>query len=118
MIEVPGLSPGSEAILRQIVGLGSSERPAFPEKLVQTPEGRKALAEAEAITDAMKERFGTDDLRNKNLVELTRGLAEKVDLARVAEVVRVAYRAKNAETLRQQELVRSQRKGVGLGLRM
>ncbi|QRF51307.1 hypothetical protein D4A92_07600 [Rhizobium rosettiformans] len=81
-------------------------------------EGKRALAEAEAITDAMKERFGTDDLRNKNLAELTRGLAEKVDLARVAEVVRVAYRAKNAEMFRQQDLVRSERKGLGLGLRM
>jgi len=50
-----------------MVGLGSSQRPVFLEKLVQTPEGRKTLAEAEAITDAMKERFGTDDLRNKNL---------------------------------------------------
>lgn len=64
---MPGLSPGSEAILGQMVGLGSSQRPVFLEKLVQTPEGRKTLAEAEAITDAMKERFGTDDLRNKNL---------------------------------------------------
>lgn len=118
VIEVPGLSRGSEAILKRLDGLERKEKDAFLEKLVDTPEGKRALAEAEAITDAMKERFGTDDLRNKNLVELSRGLAEKVDVARVADVVRVAYRAKTAEMFRQQELVRSERKGLGLGLRM
>jgi len=118
VIAVPGLSPGSEAILKRLDGLERKEKDAFLEKLVDTPEGKRALAEAEAITDAMRQRFGTDDLRNKNLAELSRGLAEKVNLARVAEVVRVAYRAKTAEMFRQQELVRSQRKGLGLGLRM
>lgn len=118
VIEVPGLSPGSEAILKRLDGLERKEKDAFLEKLVDTPEGKRALAEAEAITDAMRQRFGTDDLRNKNLSELTRGLAEKVDLARVEAVVRVAYRAKNTEMFRQQEIVRSQRKGLGLGLRM
>lgn len=118
VVEVPGLSPGSEAILKRLDGLERKEKDAFLEKLVETSEGKRALAEAEAITKAMKERFGTDDLRNKSPVELTRGLAETVDLARVAEVVRVAYRAKTAEMFRQQDLVRSQRKGLGLGLRM
>ncbi len=116
VIEVPGLSPASEAILKRLDGLERKEKDAFLEKLVDTPEGKRALAEAEAITGAMQRRFGTDDLRNKNLVELTRGLAEKVDLARVEAVVRVAYRAKNAEMFRQQDLVRSERKGLGLGL--
>jgi Ti-type conjugative transfer relaxase TraA len=118
VIEVPGLSPGSEAILKRLDGLERKEKDAFLAKLVDTLEGRRAFAEAEAITDAMQRRFGTDDLRNKNLAEVARGLAEKVDLARVAEVVRVAYRAKNAEMFRQQDLVRSERKGLGLGLRM
>jgi Ti-type conjugative transfer relaxase TraA len=118
VIEVPGLSRRSEAILKQLNGLDTSDKPAFLKKIVETSEGKRALAEAEAITDAMKERFGTDDLRNKNLVELTRGLAEKVDLARVEAVVRVAYRAKNAEMFRQQDLVRSERKAMGLGMRI
>ncbi|MBX9468063.1 MAG: BID domain-containing protein [Rhizobium sp.] len=114
VIEVPGLSPASEAILKRLDGLDSTDKPAFLKKIVETPEGKRALAEAEAITDAMQRRFGNDDLRSKNLAELTRGLAEKVDLARVEAVVRVAYRANNAEMFRQQDLVRSQRKGLGL----
>lgn len=57
MIEVPGLSPGSEAILKRLDGLDMSDKLAFLEKLVSTPEGKRAFAEAEAITDAMKLRF-------------------------------------------------------------
>jgi hypothetical protein len=116
VIEVPGLSARSEAILKRLDGIDHVEKPVFLEKLAGTPEGRRALEEAELVTDAMRRRFGTDDLRNKNLLELTRGLAEKVDLARLAEVARIAYRAKTAETLRQEELVQRERKGLGLGL--
>ncbi len=118
VIEVPGLSGGSEAILKQLVGLLREERDAFLDKLVETPEGRRALAEAQAITDAMRQRFGTDDLRNMDPAELTRGLAVKVDLDRVAEVARLAYRAKNAEMFRQEEIVRSERRGVSQGMGM
>lgn len=118
VIEVPGLSPGSEAILKRLDGLDTAEKPAFLNKIARAPEGERALAEAKAITDAMRERFGTDDLRDRNLVDLTRRVAAKLDLARVAEVVRVAYRAKTAEMFRQQEIVRSQRKALGLGLRI
>jgi Ti-type conjugative transfer relaxase TraA len=116
VIEVPGLSPRSEALLKRLDGLDHVEKPAFLEKLAGTPEGRRALEEAEAITDAMRWRFGTDDLRNKNLLELTRGLAEKVDLARLAEVARITFRAKTAEMFRQEERVRSERKGLSMGI--
>jgi hypothetical protein len=118
VIEVPGLSARSEAILKRLDGLDHVEKPAFLEKLAGTPEGRRALEEAELVTDAMRRRFGTDDLRNKNLAELTRGQAEKVDLVRLAEVAQITYRAKTAEMFRQQERVRRERKGLGLGLRM
>lgn len=115
VIEVPGLSAQSEKILRQLDGLERAEKPAFLEKLVGTPEGRRALEEAEAVADAMRQRFGTDDLRRKDLVELTRG-QEGRDLTRLAEMARITHQAKTAETLRQEELVQRERKGLGLGL--
>ncbi len=44
------------------------------------------------------------------------GLAEKVDLVRVAEVAEIAYRARAAEITREYDLVRRQTKGLGLGI--
>lgn len=118
VIEVPGLSPRSEVILKRLVVLETSKKAAALERLVETPEGRRALAEAEAITAAIKQRFGVSDLRDKDLAQLTRGQAKKVDLVRVEAVARVAYRVKTAEISRQDELVQRERKGIGLGLRM
>lgn len=118
VIEVPGLSPRSEAILKQFDRLDDAKKPAFLEKLVGTPEVKRALEEAEVVTDAIRRRFGTDDLRHKDLVKLTRGLAEKVDLARVAEVAGIAHRAKAAEMTREYDLVQRERKRLGLGLRI
>lgn len=115
VIEVPGLSPESEVILKRLVELETSKKAAALERLVETPEGRRVLAEAEAITAAIKQRLGVSDLRNKDLAQLTRGQAEKVDLVRVEAVARVAYRVKTAELFRQQELVRSLSKGQSLG---
>ncbi|MEC9461804.1 MAG: Ti-type conjugative transfer relaxase TraA, partial [Pseudomonadota bacterium] len=117
VIEVPGLSPRSEALLKQFDTLAYADKPAFLEKLVGTPEGKRALEEAEVVTDAMRRRCGTDELRHKDLVKLTRGLAEKVDLVRVAEVAEIAYRARAAEITREYDLVRRQTKGLGLGWR-
>jgi Ti-type conjugative transfer relaxase TraA len=116
VIEVPGLSAQSEKILRQLDGLERAEKPAFLEKLVGTAEGKRALEEAEAVTDGMRQRFGTDDLRNKNLAALTRGQADRVDLVRLADVARITHRAKTAEMFRQEELVRKERKQLGLGM--
>ena len=116
VIEVPGLSPRSDAILKQFDTLAYAEKPAFLEKLVATPEGKRALEEAKVVTDAIRRRFGTDDLRHKDLVKLNRGMAEKVDLARVAQVAGIAHRAKAAEMTREYDLVRRQTKGLGLGI--
>jgi Ti-type conjugative transfer relaxase TraA len=116
VIEVPGLSARSEALLKQMDRLKYAETRAFLEKLVGTPEGRRALEEAEAVTDAMKRRFGTDDLRNKNLAALTKGLADRVDLGRFAEVARIALRAQRAEMFRRDDLAQLERKGLRLGL--
>lgn len=80
------------------------------------PEGRRALEEAEAVADAMRQRFGTDDLRHKDLIELTRRQAERRDLARLAEMARITHQAKEAANTRKYELVRSQIKGLSMGI--
>ncbi|AOG08616.1 MULTISPECIES: Ti-type conjugative transfer relaxase TraA [unclassified Agrobacterium] len=116
VIEVPGLSAQSEKILRQLDGLERAKKPAFLEKLVGMPEGRRALEEAEAVADAMRQRFGTDDLRHKDLIELTRRQAERRDLARLAEMARITHQAKEAANTRKYELVRSQIKGLSMGI--
>lgn len=117
VIEVPGLSPRSEAILKRLDGLDTAEKPAFLVKLLGTPEGRRALEEATAVTVAMQKRFGRGDIRDREAAELNRVQADKIDLTRVVEVARVSYRAKNAELSRQADLVLRERKGLGLGLR-
>lgn len=116
VIEVPGLSAQSEKILRQLDGLDRAEKPAFLEKLVGTPEGRRALEEAEAVADAMRQRFGTDDLRHKDLVGLTRGQAERGDLAQLAEMARITHQAQAAANTTECDLVRSQIKGLSMGI--
>jgi Ti-type conjugative transfer relaxase TraA len=116
LIEVPGLSASSEAILRQLDRLDRSEKPAFLDRLVEKPEGRLALQEAAAITDAMRRRFGSSDARNLDLVNFGRGPLDKLDIAHVEAVVRLAHGAKTAEMSRQADLVRSHRKGISMGI--
>lgn len=118
VIEVPGLSPQTETILRQLDGLEREERHAFLEKLVGTPEGKRALEEAEAVTEAMRQRFGSSDIRGLDRAKLTRGQGEEAELARLVEVAQITYRANTAEMFRQEEPVRKERKGLGLGLGM
>lgn len=62
----------------------------------------------------MKRRFGASNLRNEDLVKLTKGQVEKVDMARADAVVGIVHRAKTAGLFRQQDLVRRQSKGLGL----
>ncbi|AOG08728.1 Ti-type conjugative transfer relaxase TraA [Agrobacterium sp. RAC06] len=118
VIEVPGLSPRTETILRQLDGLEREERHAFLEKLVGTPEGKRALEEAEAVTDGMRQRFGRSDIRGLDPAKRARGQVDEAGLARLVEVAQITYRAKTAEMFRQEELVRSERKGLGLGMGM
>jgi Ti-type conjugative transfer relaxase TraA len=118
VIEVPGLSPRSETILRQLDGLKREERDAFLEKLVGTPEGKRALEEAETVTEAMRQRFGRSDIRDLDRAKLARGQVDEAGLARLIEVAQITYRAKTAEMFRQEELVRKEMKGLGLGLGM
>ncbi|UJW76032.1 Ti-type conjugative transfer relaxase TraA [Rhizobium sp. SL42] len=114
VIEIPGLSPRSEAILKQLDSTERSERAKVLEKLVETPEGRKALDEARQVVAAVEKRFGRRDLRD---IEPARLMAEAVaDIARLRDVARMCLHADRAELTRRYELTRTQTKTLGLGM--
>ncbi|TCL68074.1 hypothetical protein EV286_1091, partial [Rhizobium sp. BK251] len=116
VVAVPGLTPHSEAILRQLDQLPRAEQPKFLEQLSATPEGRQALEEAKTIARALERRFGSADPRvfNKELDRLGATDAAKID--RIKDVARIVDRAQRAELSRQYELKRSLNKGLGLGM--
>ncbi|WP_104668371.1 Ti-type conjugative transfer relaxase TraA [Ensifer adhaerens] len=116
VVEVPGLTPRSEGILKQLDRLPQAQKAQFVEKLAQNPEGREALKEATKIAYALEQRFGSSDPRSfKN--ELDRlGLADAAKLERINDVARVVDRAHRAELSRTYELTRGLKKGLGLGM--
>ncbi|MDH0126959.1 BID domain-containing protein [Brucella intermedia GD04153] len=116
VIEVPGLTSSSEALLKQLDGLPQAEKPKFLEQLSGTPEGKQALDEAKTIVQALEQRFGSSDPRRlkKENLRLGPGGTEKLD--RLEAVARIADRAQRAELSRQYELKRTLNKGLGLGM--
>ncbi|TCL62039.1 hypothetical protein EV286_1275, partial [Rhizobium sp. BK251] len=116
VVEIPGLTPHSEAILRQFDQLARAEKPKFLEQLSATPEGKQALEEAKTIAQALERRFGSADPRafNKELDRLEAEDAAKI--ARIKDIARIVDRAQRAELSRQYELKRSLNKGLGLGM--
>ncbi|MBK5568619.1 hypothetical protein [Ensifer sp. SSB1] len=52
MVEVPGLSPRSEGILKQLDSLPQAQKAQFVEELGRNPEGRDALEEAKRTAHA------------------------------------------------------------------
>lgn len=114
VIEVPGLTQRSEAILKQLDGLPQVEKPKFLEQLSGTPEGKQAIEEARTIIKALELRFGSSappDLKTENS-RLGPEVADNLD--RIKVVARLADRAQRAEMSRQYELKRSLSKGLGL----
>ena len=63
VIEIPGLTSSSEALLKQLDGLPQAEKPKILEQLSGTPEGKQALDEAKTIVQALEQRFGSSDPR-------------------------------------------------------
>lgn len=115
-IEVPGLTPRSEAILKQLDDLPRVEKTAFLEHLSATPEGKQALAEAKAIAKALEQRFGSADPRDLKAEQLRLGPEASANIDRIKHVARLADRAQQAELSRQYELKRTLDKGLGLGM--
>jgi hypothetical protein len=116
VVEIPGLTPISEALLKQLDGLPQAEKSKFLEQLSGTPEGRQALDEAKTIVAALEQRFGSSDPRalKKENLRLGPELADKLD--RIQAIARITDRAQKAELSRQYELKRTLNKGLGLGM--
>ncbi len=116
VVEVPGLTQRSEAILKQLDGLPRAEKPKFFEQISGTQDGRQALEEAKKVTEAIEQRFGSADPRNLKKETLRLGLEVSANLDRIKDIARITDRAHRAELARQYELRRSLNIGLGLGM--
>lgn len=116
VIEVPGLSQRSEAILNQLDELPQADKPKFLEHISSTPEGKQALEEARQVAQALEQRFGSADPRDLKKEAVRLGPEVSARLDRIQDVARIASRAQRAELSRQYELKRSLNKGLGLGM--
>jgi|GEM_PF-6885509 len=114
VIEVPGISPRTEAILRVFDTLTHDDRPAFLKQLSSTPDGQKALQDVAEITQALTARFGTADLRNVDAPALRRLAETNHSLERIRHVARLADRLHDAELTRKHTLSKSLTKGLRL----
>jgi Ti-type conjugative transfer relaxase TraA len=116
VVEVPGLTPRSEAILKKLDGLANDEKTKFLQQMLDTPDGRQALAEANTIVRALEQRFGTADARKIKDMDLRLGKDVVIQVERIRQVARLAEKAQRDEMTRQHELKRTLKKGLGLGL--
>lgn len=116
VVEVPGLMPRSEGILKQLDNLPQAQKAQFVEELARNPEGRDALEQAKQIVHALEQRFGSSDPRSfkKELDRLQ--LADTTKIERINEVARIVDRAHRAELSQKYELTRGLKKGLGLGM--
>uniref|UniRef100_UPI003B9ED9D5 BID domain-containing protein n=1 Tax=Agrobacterium rosae TaxID=1972867 RepID=UPI003B9ED9D5 len=114
IVEVPGLTRGSEALLQQLASLSHADRPAFLKQLLTTPEGTQAMTEARTIANALEQRLGSADPRNLKPEALRLGpdLAKQLD--QIKQVARIVERAHRAELTHQHELKQSLTKSLGL----
>jgi len=117
VIEVPGLTKQSEAIMRELDSKPMAERKKFIDQLRDTPEGQAALAEAKQITEALEMRLGHSDPRNfgPKLDRYGPQLAGQVE--RIKDVAKIVERTRIAELTRDHALKQelSQSKGLTLG---
>ncbi len=116
IVDVPGLMPKSEAILRAFDQLDSEQRPQFLEQMTKTPEGQQALAEAATIASALEKRFGARNRSELEKMDLRLGKDQLQNVDRIRSVARLVERAHVAEQRRTYQLEQSLKKGLGLGL--
>lgn len=114
VIEVPGLTKRSEAILREFDALPQAERPQFLARLSGSPAGREALTEATQVAQALELRFGSSDSRDLTPDNLRLGAKATVEIERIRAIARITDRAQRAELSRQQQLKRGLNKGLRL----
>ncbi|MHB2268229.1 Ti-type conjugative transfer relaxase TraA [Aliihoeflea sp. PC F10.4] len=117
-VEVPGLTPRSEALLKQLDQIrDAKERNAFMDQLERSSEGKQALDEAKTIAKAMQSRFGSSDHRDiDKALERTRSqlpeTARNVD--RIKDVARITNRAKEIVIRRDYALERAQQQKLDI----
>ncbi|MGV1918139.1 Ti-type conjugative transfer relaxase TraA [Rhizobium sp. 22-785-1] len=116
VVEVPGLSPKSEAILKAFDQLDSEQRPQFLEQMTKTPDGQQALEEAQAIVNALEKRFGTRNRLELKKMDLRLSTSRLQEVGRIRDVARLVERAHVAQQTRTYQLEQSLKKGLGLGL--
>ncbi len=115
VVEVPGLTPKSEAILKAFDQLDEEQRPQLLEQMTKTPEGKQALVEAGTFANALEKRFGTRNRLELDKMDLRLGTGQLQNVDRIRDVVRLVERAHVAEQTRTYKLEQSLKKGVGLG---
>lgn len=116
IVEVPNLTPKSEAILKAFDQLDSEQKPRFLERMTKTPDGQQALAEAAAIASALEKRFGTRNRLELEKMDLRLGKDQLQQVDRIRNVAWLVERAHTAEQRRTYELEHSLKKGLGLRL--
>lgn len=116
VVEVPGLSPKSEAILKAFDQLDSEQRPQFLEQMTKTPDGQQALEEAQAIVNSLEKRFGTRNRLELKKMDLRLSTSRLQEVGRIRDVARLVERAHVAQQTRTYQLEQSLKKGLGLGL--
>lgn len=116
IVEVPGLSPKSEVILKTFDRLDHDQRQSFLEKMANTPDGRQALHEAEQITRALEQRFGTSDRLKLDKMDLRVGAEHISQVDHIRQVARLVEKANTAELTRKRVLGQKLGKTLGLGL--
>jgi len=116
IVEVPGLSPKSEAILKAFNQLEHEQKPQFLERMTKTPDGQQALAEAATIASALEKRFGAHNRSELEKMDLRLGKDQLQNVDRIRNVARLVERALTTEQRRTYQLEQSLKKGLGTGL--
>lgn len=90
VLEVPGLTQRSRAILKQLDGRSAAEMPKFIEQLSISREGTLVLEEVKHIVQALERRFGSSDPRDlaEHIARAMPALVRRDEL--VTETVRTA----------------------------
>lgn len=114
VVEVPALMAQSEGILTRLNAISHEQRPAFVLQMKNTPEGRQALREVNAITQALTNQFGTATLRNEDLEKLRLRAGAGVPVERIRQVAGLVERAHRAELVEKQKLTLGLTQSLGI----
>lgn len=112
IVEVPALTPRSEEILKAFDQLSPDEKPKILKQMTNTTEGRRALQEVNAISDALAKRFGTVNLRNEDLNKLRVAADAHVSVERIRQVAGLVERTHRTELVEKQKLMLGQTQGL------